>query len=122
MRTFGHRGLALSTAIAALCNAAILLWPLQRRLEGIDGRRLLTALCKLTPASAVMAAAAYGTERGLRVPFAGDALIAQALRVFGAIATGLAVLAISAQILRVSEFTQSVRLVTDRLKRGASGV
>ena len=83
---------------------------------------LFTSLCKIALSFSVMAAAAYGAERGLRIPFAGDAIVAQAVRVFGAIATGLAVLAISAQILRVSEFTESVRLVTDRLKRGPSAV
>ena len=64
VRVLGHRGLALGTAVAALANAAILLWLLRRRLGGIDGRRVSTAaLSKIALASLVMAGAAYETER-----------------------------------------------------------
>jgi putative peptidoglycan lipid II flippase len=111
VRLFGHRGLALGTAIAALCNAAILLWLLRKRLGGIEDRRLLTALSKIAVASLVMASAAYEAERWLHVPFAGDAVIVQAVRVFGAIIAGLIVLGVCAQLLRVREFTESLRTV-----------
>jgi putative peptidoglycan lipid II flippase len=111
VRTLGHRGLALGTSVAALTNAVILLWLLRKRLGGIDGARLLTALSKITLASIIMAGAAYEAERWLRVPFAGDALMMQAVRVFGAIIIGLLVLAICAQLLRVREFTEAVRAV-----------
>lgn len=111
VRTLGHRGLALGTAVAALTNAVILLWLLGKRLGGIDGTRLLMALSKITLASIMMAGAAYEAERWLHVPFAGDALMMQAIRVFGAIIIGLLVLAICAQLLRVREFTEGVRAV-----------
>src|SRR5215471_18067191 len=39
---FGYRGLALGTSIAALFNAAGLLWLLRRRLAGLDDRRVLS--------------------------------------------------------------------------------
>jgi putative peptidoglycan lipid II flippase len=111
VRMLGHRGLALGTAIAALTNAVILLWLLRKRLGGIDGGRLLTALTKITLASVVMAGAAYEAERWLHVPFAGDALVTQAVRVFGAITIGLVVLGICVQFLRMREFTESLRTV-----------
>jgi putative peptidoglycan lipid II flippase len=120
VRVLGHRGLALGTAIAAISNAAMLLWLLHRRLGGIDGRRLATAFSKIALASLVMAGAAYEAERVLRIPFGGAGLSTQAIRVFGAIGIGLAVLAGSAQALRISEFTESLRLVRTRLKRGPS--
>ena len=120
VRVLGHKGLALGTAIAALSNAAILLWLLHRRLGGIDGRRLATALSKIALASLVMAGAAYEAERVLHVPFGGAGLSMQAMRVFGAIGIGLAVLGGSAQLLRIREFTESLRLVTNRAKRGPS--
>ena len=122
IRVLGHRGLALGTAVAALANAAILLWLVRRRLGGIDGGRLLTALVKIALASLVMAGAAYETERLLHVPFGGNGLPTQAIRVFGAIAAGLVVLAASAHLLRIREFTASVRMVTDRLRQGPSSV
>src|SRR5205823_11596979 len=117
IRGIGHAGLALGTAMAALFNAAILLWLLRTRLSGIDGGRLLTALSKITVASIVMAAAAYEAERVLHIPFEGARLWVQAVRVFGAIGVGLAVLAAAAQLLRIREFTDSVRVITDRLKQ-----
>ena len=97
--------------IAALCNAGILLWMLRARLSGIEGGRLLVALSKIALASAVMAVAAHETERWLHVPFPGDGTAPQAIRVFGAIATGLAVLAAAAWTLRVREFTESLRAI-----------
>ena len=122
IRVIGHAGLALGTAMAALFNAAILLWLLRIRLSGIDGGRLLTALSKITIASVVMAAAAYEAERVLHIPFEGARLWVQAVRVFGAIGVGLAVLAAAAQLLRIREFTDSVRLITDRLKQDSSPI
>jgi putative peptidoglycan lipid II flippase len=111
VRTMGHRGLALGTAVAALCNAVILFALLRTRLGGLDGGRVFTALWKIVLASLVMAAAAYESERWLHVPFPGDAVSVQAVRVFGAIVTGLLVLAMCAQLLRVREFTESLRTV-----------
>ena len=58
-----------------------------------------------------MALAAYYAERALHIPFSGDALRAQAVRVFGAIAIGLIVLAVCAQLLRIEEFAQVRRRV-----------
>ena len=107
----GHRGLALGTAVAALANGAILFVALRTRLGGLDGRRVWSAGWKIALASLVMAAAARETERWLHGPLPGDALIVQALRVFGAIATGLLVLACAAQLLRIREFTETVRTV-----------
>jgi putative peptidoglycan lipid II flippase len=107
----GHRGLALGTAIAALCNASILVALLRRKLEGIDGLRIFTATWKIGVASTVMGAAAYQAERWLHAPLPGDAVVAQAIRVFGAIAIGLLVLALCARLLRVREFTESLSTV-----------
>jgi putative peptidoglycan lipid II flippase len=109
VQVLGHRGLALGTAIAALLNAGLLLWFLRARLGGLDGRRLLTAGRKISLASAAMAFAAFYAERWLQVPFGGTTLAAQALRVFGAIGAGLAVLALAAAVLRIEEFQHLTR-------------
>jgi putative peptidoglycan lipid II flippase len=109
VQVLGHRGLALGTAIAALLNAGLLLWFLRARLGGLDGRRLLTAGGKISLASAAMAFAAFYAERWLQVPFGGTTLAAQALRVFGAIGAGLAVLALAAAVLRIEEFQHLTR-------------
>jgi putative peptidoglycan lipid II flippase len=110
LRALGHRGLALGTALAALTNAAILLFLLHDRLRGIDGLRLITTVAKISLASVMMAVAAYQTERALHV-IAGDGTMLQALRVFAAIGIGMVVLAVSAQLLRIEEFTENIRLL-----------
>jgi len=110
LRALGHRGLALGTALAALTNAGILVFLLHDRLRGIDGPRLITTVAKISLASLVMAVAAYQTERALHVVM-GDSTLLQAVRVFAAIAVGLVVLAASAQLLRIEEFTENVRLL-----------
>ena len=106
VRTMGHRGLALGTAAAALLNAGVLLTLLRTRLGGIEGSRLLTAFLKISAASLVMALAAYYSERVLHVPFEGTGVIAQTLRVFGAIGIGMGVLAVSGHVLDIEEFAQ----------------
>jgi putative peptidoglycan lipid II flippase len=111
VRTMGHRGLALGTALAAMCNATILFALLRRRLGGLESGRVFTAAGKIALASGAMAVAAYEAERWLHVPLPGDAVSTQAIRVFGAIAIGLLVLALSARLLRVREFTESLRAV-----------
>jgi hypothetical protein len=70
----------------------------------------------------VMGAAAYQTERVLHV-IAGDSTVIQGFRVFVAIAVGLAVLAASAQWLRIDEFTENIGLLTrwSRRRRNRAG-
>ena len=111
VRVLGHRGLALATGIAALLNSAVLLVMLHKRLGGVEGGRILRSAAKITAASIVMAAAAYYAERLLHVPIAGNGTLAQTMRVFGAIATGMAVLAMVSHMLRIEEFAQLRRTV-----------
>ncbi|MCM3878735.1 MAG: murein biosynthesis integral membrane protein MurJ [Vicinamibacterales bacterium] len=107
----GHRGLALGTALSALTNAGILLWLLRSRLAGLDGARVLVTLTKISIASLAMGYAAYATEGLLHVPFPGASVATQSIRVFAAIGAGIAVLATSAHLLRIEEFSQNVRLL-----------
>ena len=111
VRSLGHCGLALSMASAALLNAGLLLVLLRARLGGLEGGRLSIAITKILAASVAMALAAYYAERILHIPFAGDALAAQAVRVFGAIGIGMGTLAIFAHFLRIEEFTHVRRRV-----------
>ncbi len=111
----GHRGLALGTAMAALLNAAVLLWTLRERLGGLEEQRMLTAVSKISVASAVMALAAYHAEHILRIPLGGSATIVQLFRVSGAIVVGMTVLGVMAHLLRIEEFQQ----LTRRLSTGA---
>ncbi len=111
IRVLGHRGLALGTALAALTNAGMLLFFLRDRLAGLEGTRVLMTLTKISAASLLMALAAHTAERLLHIPFPGSHVSTQGVRVFGAIAVGVIVLAASAQLLRIEEFTENVRLL-----------
>jgi len=116
-RLIGYRGLALGTSIAALFNAAGLLWLLRRRLAGLDDRRILSSLSRIVIASIVMGAAALLTERLLSQWIGGDAFLRQVLRLSFTIVFALLVLAGAAHLLRIREFREAIAFV---LKRGGS--
>jgi putative peptidoglycan lipid II flippase len=115
VRVMGFRGLALGTGIAALLNAGLLLWLLGRRLEGLEGRRILIAFTKITLASAVMAAAAYGASEWLATALPGPGEVLKAVRVFAAIGAGVLTLMAAARVLRIAEFDEALGRVLRRL-------
>lgn len=117
VRVMGYRGLALGTSIAALFNAALLMWLLHRRLAGIDGRRVAGSFVRIAMASAVMAlAAGVADAAGVRwLP--GDALVLQIVRLAAAMALSLAVLAAAAHLLHIREFREGVAMVARRIRR-----
>ena len=116
-RLFGYRGLALGTSIAALFNAAALLWLLRRRLDGLDDRRILSSFSKIATASLAMGAAALLIDRLLSQWVGGDAFLSQAFRLTLTIAFALVVLAGGAHMLRIREFREAIALA---LKRSGS--
>jgi putative peptidoglycan lipid II flippase len=115
VRTLGYRGLALGTSIAALFNAAVLLWLLRQRLGGIDGSRVLTAFVKVLAASIVMGAAAWGVSRWSGGMLGDASLVARLVRVGAGIGAGLGVLALAAHLLRIAEFAEALRAVAARI-------
>jgi putative peptidoglycan lipid II flippase len=116
-RVLGYRGLALGTSIAALFNAAGLLWLLHARLGGLDDRRVLSSLARIAMASLVMGIAALVVNGVLETWVAGDTFVRQASRLLLTIASALLVLGFSAHLLRIREFREALALVA---KRGGS--
>jgi len=114
VRAMGYGGLALGTALAALFNATALLWLLQARLDGIDGRRVAAAFCKIAAASAVMAYTAWAAENTFREAWPAVGTLARLVRLTAAISIGLVVLAAGAKLLRIHEFNEAVRAITAR--------
>ena len=117
-RVLGYRGLALGTSIAALFNAAGLLWLLRRRLDGLDDRRVLGSLARIVIASLLMGMAALVVNGALEAWFPGDTFLRQASRLFLTMVSAILVLGIAAHLLRIREFRQALTLVA---KRGGSG-
>jgi len=117
VRAMGFAGLALGTSIAAVVNAAVLLWLLRARLGGLDGRRLLTTLAKVTLSATVMAAAAFLIQRGLDRAMPGSALTVRAVRLTISIGGALAALAGAARLLGVDEFNDTASMVFGRVRK-----
>ena len=100
VRVLGYRGLALGTAIAALFNASLLLFLLQRRLDGLEGGRVAIAFVKIATASLVMGLVAIAIEHWLERAVPGTGTLVRLMRVSGAIAAALFALVASARLLR----------------------
>jgi putative peptidoglycan lipid II flippase len=116
VRLMGYRGLALGTSLAALANAGLLTYLLQRRLDGLEFGTLISSCVRIGLASAVMGGTVYVI----------DALLARwmpggfAFEVLGlgiSIGAGVASLAAAATVLRIPQFTDAVRMVSRRLRR-----
>jgi putative peptidoglycan lipid II flippase len=116
-RVMGYRGLALGTSIAALFNATILMALLRRRLEGIDGARVVGAFLRIVLASLVMAAATIAAQIAGTRWLPGDALLVQIVRLALAIGVSLAVLAAAAHVLHIREFREGLAMVARRIRR-----
>lgn len=117
VQVLGYRGLALGTAMAALINAVVLFWLLRGRIGGIDGGRVAVSMIKIIVASLVMGVAAHYTAAWITSLTPGGGEFAKAIRVFGAIGVALAVLAASARVLRIQEFTDATARVVQRFRR-----
>jgi putative peptidoglycan lipid II flippase len=115
VRVMGYRGLALGTALAAMFNAAALLWLLRHRLNGIEGRRVTISFLKILLASAVMGAAAHYSVVWLSVIWPGISLVHRATRLGVGILFALAVLVAAARLLRIEEFQEAIARVLKRV-------
>ena len=117
VRFIGYRGLALGTSVAALFNAALLMFLLRRRLGGLDGRRVASSFVRIMIASILMALAVALVDSAGATWLAGNALSRQITRLGASIMVALAVLAAAAHILHIPEFREGVALVTRKLGR-----
>ena len=119
VRIMGYRGLALGTSIAALFNAALLMFMLRRALGGIDGARVASSFLRIAIASALMGAAAVAADSAASTWLPGQSLAVQIVRLAAAIGGALAVLAGAAHVLRIREFRDGVAAVARRFQRTA---
>lgn len=120
VRTMGFRGLALGTSIAAMANAAILLFLLRRRLFGLELRRVLLTGARIAFAAAVMGLAVSGAHAGLTGVIPGASLGPRLVQVFGSIGLGLCVLVLTARAAGLSEVTNVMHRLVVKLT-GRSG-
>jgi putative peptidoglycan lipid II flippase len=117
VRYLGFRGLALGTSIAAMANAAALIWLLRRRLDGLGGHRLPVVFAKIVIAATVMAAVSVATQYEMNRVAPGMGLFAQGSRLAASIGAGLIALAAMATFLRVSEFAAVVAILQLKVRK-----
>jgi putative peptidoglycan lipid II flippase len=117
VRTIGFAGLALGTSIAAIANAALLLWLLRARLGGIGGARLLATLAKVAAAAVVMGGAAAAVQAAMDRALPGDGATLRAIRLTVSIGAALAALAATAKLLHVDEFDNAASTVVTRVRK-----
>ena len=117
VRVLGYRGLALGTSVAALANALVLLVLLRRRLDGLDLSRVLTLLGKVVVASVAMGAAAWLAYDRLLDLWGSGGIAVRLGRLAAGIAAGLAVLVLSARLLRLRELEEAASQIAARLRR-----
>jgi putative peptidoglycan lipid II flippase len=117
VRAIGFAGLALGTSIAAMANAAVLVWLLRRRLGGLDGRRLSATFIKVTAAAMVMALAAVAIQHEMERVAPSLHVGWRAVRLGASIGGALVALAVAAKLLRVAEFDDAVGIIRGRVRK-----
>jgi putative peptidoglycan lipid II flippase len=117
VRVLGYAGLALGTALAALFNAAALLWLLRGRLGGLDARPVAVAAVKIGVASVLMAVAARSAWTWLDAALPGSGELHRIGSVALSIGAALLVLAAAAKLLRVEEFNEASKRLLRRATR-----
>ncbi len=115
----GVPGLALGHAASYLLAAVIGGAILRRKLGGIDGRRVAVSHAKILGASAATGAVAWAASRAVADAVDTTALSGQMLEVAAGVASGIAVYAGLAVLLRMEESRPLVRTVLARFVRGS---
>ena len=118
VQVMGYRGLALGTSIAALFNGTLLMFLLNRRLDGIEGARVAGAMARIVVASALMGGVALAADSAVGAWLPGSGLTVQIVRLTATIGAALGVLSAAAYVLRIREFHDGVALVIRKLRSG----
>lgn len=108
---FGHRGLALSTSLVALFNFLALFLLLRKKIERMEGRRILTSLVKIGVATAIMSLVCWISWRGALDVVASRGLVSQLLLALIPIALGGSTFLLACWRLKVPEWELAIRAV-----------
>jgi putative peptidoglycan lipid II flippase len=114
VETFGHVGLAFSTSAVALVNFLLLALLMRRRIHRLEGRYLGKIVLRISAASVLMAAMAWGaSELAATLPLQGLAL--HLIQVLGGIGSAALVFYFACRLLRVTELDEAVNAIAGRL-------
>jgi len=112
----GISGVVLGTVASTAAMTVGQAYYLRRRIGGLQLATTLRTTAQIVGAAAVLGGIAYGAWYGLD-QLLGDALLAQAISVLGALALGSAVYAAIVLAMRIPEAQQIRELFTRRLRR-----
>jgi putative peptidoglycan lipid II flippase len=102
----GHIGLALSISAVAIVNFALLFFFMRRKLDGIEGRSLLSTFAKVLLASAAMGAVCWLVSDRIENYLGLDGIFARLINVSASIVVGVVVFYLGARLLKVGELSQ----------------
>jgi putative peptidoglycan lipid II flippase len=117
VRWLGFSGLALGTSIAAVANAALLVWLLSGRLDGLELPRLSLTFGKVALSTAAMAVAVLVVQAGMQRALPGSHLASQVVRLVVSISGGLVALAAAATLLAIDEFDEVIETIGRELRK-----
>jgi len=110
-------GLAMATSISGIINATLLVILLQRRVGGLDGRRIAMSVLRVLPATLVLAAVLAGSVAWLEATVGTASGLARLTVVGGSMLLGGAVFLLGCKALKVEELTSAVGLITKRFRK-----
>ncbi len=117
----GHRGLALSTGLVAMCNFLVLYWLMRRETGVLETRQMLRTLLKIAMAGAALALCCWAGQRWVLAGWSTMGLLPRALSLFAVIAAGGVAFFAVAIALRVGELDEVTKLVRRKLGRFLPG-
>lgn len=112
-----HGGIALSTSLVTMFSFLVLVLILRKRLNGIDGRKIINSGLRILIASIALAFAAFYSW-SLTANLVGASKAGQLLAIFVAIMAGILVYAGLLLVLRVEEVKTIYELALERARKG----
>ena len=121
MRAMGHGGLALATSIAATLHVVLLTVFLRRRLDGLDGGKIVRSVTKVCVATAIMGVACYLVRTAMAGVVAVQTRSGAALTVLVAMSVAAVVYIALIKILKVEEAEVVWNMIKRRFSRRPNG-
>jgi putative peptidoglycan lipid II flippase len=117
---WGHRGLAFSTGCIATSNFLVLYALMRRQLHGLESRRMLMLLLKLSIACGALALLCAASSRWLLADWRTEVLWVKVCALLATIAAGVAVFTAVSLLVRIEEMHELAAAVRRRLRRRGS--
>jgi len=117
LKEFGwpHWALALSTSLVATLNFLLLLGFMRARIEGIEGRRLLEGVLKISIASGVMGLGCWATATAISSQF-GDTFLPRLMTLLVAVPLGAGSLYGLCRLMKLPELALAEEAIFSRLR------